>query len=736
MDPDDDPFVSSSTVGIPVTISLPDQGPSVNPDIREIDSSYPNQVQPLRDPHKQAERLGDRAMDGQRYDEAISHYSTALSLVSSSPQAILVKRSKATLATGSWKQALDDANQVIRLNPSSPWGYEMKYAALHKAGEYHNAVDAFEAMLSKIAQSSDPDVQRHGDHYISPSSTRATIRTIVQRTIRDLPRVLINATTGRLYNKAEQASAFESLPIFYELVSSITTRIDYVRIKREVRQYFRYVALSHKWEDNEPLFEHVIHIAVYDLDESPTHDKLQTFCKIVLDAGFHWAWSDTCCINKSDHFVLQEALVAMFKWYQGSAMMIVFLRGVRSSSRRGALVQSIWNTRAWTLQEYVASKIIRFYTEDWTPYLDLTLPNHKESPEVISEMEQATGVSAQQLVALRPGLTSIREKLRLASTRETTLVEDAAYSLLGIFSITGIPAIYGEGEGSLGRLLAHVLTGSGDASILAWTGESGSFNSCLPAHITVFNRPATSHLPPPVPDAEVESSIVVSRRSLYFNMAKRLYSRLKFDVDIALRLYDCLNELPAPWFAASRMKLPCIAFQLPTLTPHRTRSGHVYRVDTAVFGMVEIKTRQDLSRMNSLYVIHPWLDTLLGREETHDSEFVEDGVAPPLSPNTDDEENLDKNIDEGIDDDSSLAPEPRSLSHPIQTTRVDKVTRARRLVARLRQPFGALLLTLASAGGRAVDYRRVAADSLITVQLQESVSLSDILNNVRTLDVL
>ena len=55
------------------------------------------------------------------------------------------------------------------------------------------------------------------------------------------------------------------------------------------------------------------------------------------DAGFNWAWSDTCCIDKSDHFVLQEALVAMFKWYQGSAMMIVFLRGIRSSSRRGAL---------------------------------------------------------------------------------------------------------------------------------------------------------------------------------------------------------------------------------------------------------------------------------------------------------------------------------------------------------------------------------------------------------------
>jgi tetratricopeptide (TPR) repeat protein len=535
---------------------------------------------------KQPERLGDIAVDAKRYDEAISHYTTALSLNPPSPQDILIKRSKAFLATGSWKQALDDANQVhhfcimqvnlvhtsshqaITLDPSSPWGYEMKHAALHKAGDYDNAVDAFEVMLSKIMESPDPDVQRElylvtmtkmiclhystglGDQYIGPSSTRATIRKIVQRTIRHLPRVLINTTTGRLHDRAEQASAFEALPIFNELVSSMTTRIDYVRIKREVRQYFRYVMLSHKWEENEPLFQQVVHIAVYDLDQSPTHDKLQTFCKIVRDAGFNWAWSDTCCINKSDHFVLQEALVAMFKWYQGSAMMIVFLRGVRSPSQRGALVKSIWNTRAWTLQEYVASKVIRFYTEDWTLYLDLELPNHKESPEVISEMEQATGVSAQQLMALRPGLSSIREKLRLASTRQTTLVEDAAYSLLGIFSFTGIPAIYGEGEGSLGRLLAHVLAGSGDVSILAWTGESGSFNSCLPAHITVFNGPATSHLPSPIPDAEMERIITASHSS-------------SFDLDVALRLYDRLNELPAPWFAASRMKLPCIAFQLP-----------------------------------------------------------------------------------------------------------------------------------------------------------------------------
>ena len=547
------------------------------------------------------------------------------------------------------------------------------------------------------------------------------IRRIVQRVIRHSPRVLINTTTGRLQNKAEQASEFMSLPIVDELVSSMTTRIDRGRIKREVRQFFRYVMLSHKWEENEPLFHQVINIAVYDLDQSPTHDKLQMFCKIVREAGFHWAWSDTCCINKQDHFVLQEALVAMFKWYRGSAMMIVFLQGVRSPAKLGDIVRHIWNTRAWTLQEYVAARVIRFYTEDWSPYMNLETFNHKEAPEIISEMEQATGVSAQKLMALRPGLSSIREKLRLASTRQTTLVEDTAYSLLGIFSVAGISAIYGEGENALGRLLAHILAGSGDASILSWTGQSGGYNSCLPAHITVFNQSATSHLPLPIENAEMEETVNTLRTSA-------------LDLDLALKLYDRLNELPAPWFAASRMKLPCIAFKLPPLSPYRTRSGRVFRADTLPFGMVEIKTRQDPSRLNSLYLVLPWLDALLDREDMQSGTFVEDDIAEPSSPGADEEDISDEETE---DDPSSLfEPGSPSLPAPMDIIPTDRETQALRLIARLRQPFGALLFTLASTRRRAVVYRRVAADSIITVQLRENISLIDLLDNVRILDVL
>ena len=49
--------------------------------------------------------------------------------------------------------------QIITLDPSSPWGYERKYGALHKAGRYDDAIATFETMLLKISQSPDPKVR-------------------------------------------------------------------------------------------------------------------------------------------------------------------------------------------------------------------------------------------------------------------------------------------------------------------------------------------------------------------------------------------------------------------------------------------------------------------------------------------------------------------------------------------------------------------------------------------------
>jgi hypothetical protein len=563
--------------------------------------------------------------------------------------------------------------------------------------------------------------------------------------------VLINTISGRLLDKSEQAASFESLPVFNKLISSMTRHIDHAHIKHDVTRYYRYAMFSHKWEDNEPLFEKVIRTVVYDLEESLTHDKLQMFCKIVRDAGFHWAWSDTCCINKGDHFVLQEALVAMFKWYRGSVVTIVLLRGVRSPSRRGDLVRSIWNTRTWTFQEYHASKVVRFYNEDWTLYMNLDIPNHKESPEIISEMEEATGVSVRALMALQPGLDDIREKLCLASRRETTLVEDAAYSLLGIFSIS-LPIIYGEGDQALGRLLARLLTTSGDTSILAWTGKFGSFNSCLPTNIAVFNQLSPSHIPLTITNNEMEM-ITTRLRTSSVNLTS------------VMKLYDRLNELPVPLFVGQRMKLSCIVFKLGPLSASRSRSGRVFRAQTAALGVVEIMTEEDLSRLDSLYIVHPWIDFLLGRQpvgsviETIPEEITDDQSSsigkfpsfpgpsniPSVAPQTR-TARLVARLGRPFGGLTTIRPrdpaslqlpsDAESLRPPSSLSQTDKQMRALQVIARLRQPFGALLL--APDLGNVAAFRRVAAESLITVQVEDITPtvLDKLVNSVRVLDVL
>ncbi|KAF8552625.1 hypothetical protein OG21DRAFT_105056 [Imleria badia] len=688
---------------------------------------------------RKLEDLGDLAMSKRKHDEAVSQYSTALSL-NPTHSALFVKRSKARANMGLWQDALDDANQAITHHPSSPLGYERKHAALRGAGCYGDAIHAFETMLLKMSQSSDPEIRERSRRYVNPTQTEATIREAIKNAIRESPLVLINTDSGRLLNKSGQSSSFESQPMFHELVSAMTTDIDHARIEHEVAQYYRYAMFSHKWEDNEPLFEKVVHIVVYDLEGSLTHDKLKTFCKIVRDAGLRWAWSDTCCINKADPSVLQEALVSMFQWYKGSTTTLVLLRDVGSPSRRGDLVRSIWNTRAWTFQEYHASKVVRFYNRDWTPYRSLDIPNHKESPEIISEMEEATGVSARALMALRPGLEDIREKLLLASARQTTRVEDAAYSLLGIFSLS-LPVVYGEGDKALGRLLAQLLTSSGDTSILAWTGKSGDFNSCLPAKITVFNQLPTSHIPRAITSTEMET----------FTAGLQAAS---VNVSLVTKLYDCINDLRVPLFAGKRMTLPCIAFKLGPLSLSRSRSERVFRAQTAALGIVEIKTEEDLSRLDPLYLIHPGIDFLLDRQPVGS---VMDTI---VEENLDDQSALTSELLPSPFDIPSTLPQTRttrlasrlglsfsgrinsrlgdatSLLPPSTLAQTEKQMRALQVIARLRQPFGALLLT--PNPGNVAAYRRVASESLITVQVEEITPtiLSKLIDSVRVLDVL
>jgi hypothetical protein len=300
--------------------------------------------------------------------------------------------------------------------------------------------------------------------------------------------------------------------------------------------------------------------------------------------------------------------------------------------------------------------------------------NHKDSTTILSEMERAMSFATQELVTLQPGLERVREKLYLASNRQTTREEDIAYSLFGIFNVA-IPVIYGEGNQAVGHLMEHVLMGSGDVTILAWTGTSGSYNSCLPMDLTVYNQIVPPHIPQPIDVVNMNSMVATLRSSL-------------LDLSPAVILHGRLNDFPSPSIAASRLRLPGISCRLTQLVHTTDRDPvtnlHVYHGTTSVFGDVEIRTIDDLTRMmKGLFLVHPWIRLLL------DQEFL-DGAAV-----------------------------------------LDKTMQALQFVARLRQPFGALLFEPLSH----VEHKRVAADSLIIARVREEASLTELMDGIRMINI-
>lgn len=50
--------------------------------------------------------------------------------------------------------------QIIKADVSCHYAYERKYVALHGMGRYDEAIEAFDNMLSLIAQSRDPEIRR------------------------------------------------------------------------------------------------------------------------------------------------------------------------------------------------------------------------------------------------------------------------------------------------------------------------------------------------------------------------------------------------------------------------------------------------------------------------------------------------------------------------------------------------------------------------------------------------
>ncbi|KAF8551601.1 hypothetical protein OG21DRAFT_1605225, partial [Imleria badia] len=307
------------------------------------------------------------------------------------------------------------------------------------------------------------EAQRSVIGYIAMASERI-VDNVVRGVSNTSPLVLIDAKRGLLCDGQKRLHTFKSEPEFKALCSSMTEELDDDHIQQVVVEYFRYVTLSHVWQGKEPSFQDVnLAGSVWQLESSRLNEKLRKFCEVVRTEGYRWAWSDTCCIDKTISIVLNQSLTMMYKWYEAAASTFVHLEDVDSLLAIGNLTGSEWMTRAWTAQELLAAKVIRFYDRNWKPYLGDTRPNHKESPEIMQELADAIGVARQTIIAFNPDDLTVRARLRLASTRNATVEEDVAYSLIGIFK-SDIKPHYGEGDAALGHLLEEIVARSGEVT--------------------------------------------------------------------------------------------------------------------------------------------------------------------------------------------------------------------------------------------------------------------------------
>ncbi|KAF5535575.1 beta transducin [Fusarium napiforme] len=214
--------------------------------------------------------------------------------------------------------------------------------------------------------------------------------------------------------------------------------------------------------------------------------KLKDYCHRASKDGWEWAWMDTCCIDKTNPADTQEAINAMFRWYQNAGVCYAHLSDVNFSTTsqilsltentspdpsmnslrtaaKNEFTGAKWFTRGWTLQELLAPHYLIFVDREW---------RHMGTRESWAlEIEKASNIEARHLNAFNPtdfASCSTAMRFSWASGRETTVEEDESYSLLGLFGIS-LPLIYGEGGrqafNRLQRQLIHVYH---DDSVFAW----------------------------------------------------------------------------------------------------------------------------------------------------------------------------------------------------------------------------------------------------------------------------
>jgi hypothetical protein len=261
-----------------------------------------------------------------------------------------------------------------------------------------------------------------------------------------------------------------------------------------------YAILSHTWEDEEISFRDLHFTSGVDWRAKKAFYKVEHACQQALKDGYNYIWIDTCCINKDSSAELSEAINSMFKWYQEACICYAYLSDVHNGDN-ASFSSSRWFTRGWTLQELLAPNHVHFYDQTWSyvgsrislATLITTVTGidnyiltraHLDRQVVFNEQSMSAGflrldgrtycrVTAPANVQSVLKTVTIAQRMKWAAKRQTTRLEDIAYSLLGLFDVH-MPLLYGEGMKAFIRLQEAIIEGSRDHSILAFRSAFSS----------------------------------------------------------------------------------------------------------------------------------------------------------------------------------------------------------------------------------------------------------------------
>lgn len=208
-----------------------------------------------------------------------------------------------------------------------------------------------------------------------------------------------------------------------------------------------YAALSHTWleEDSEVTYHDLISDKY---KEKAGYNKLKFCGDRAAKDGLDYFWADTCCINKHDALEHTSAINCMFRWYQRATKCYAYLSDVHVSEEGpdaqavqmkwdAAFRGSRWFTRGWTLQELLAPVSVEFFSANGK------LLGSKMTLE--TTVHDITKIPTKALLNYDLHGFKVEERVKWSESRKTTVPEDGAYCLLGIFGLF-LPLIYGEGE--------------------------------------------------------------------------------------------------------------------------------------------------------------------------------------------------------------------------------------------------------------------------------------------------